>query len=315
MWILKKLIASRREDETPRDARHQADWRCRSGINHRYLRSTTRAYFHPGDGMDSGKSHQRDDEPARSHFGPERSIFRLTVNGEAGKTYHPIETEIVVSLIFWVSIFFLLFMAILFHERIGLEQPEKLLIAVAIWSTAVFAHFSVLLPFIRPYNGLDRYAKTIFTMIVGNGVVSFVLGGYYFDLAVHGNSDLWINIDNIKHSMETSSRILNEMFSAIKIILGFHTLIFVLGILVMDFLIYKGASSEKARKEFWDITIFIDGPMVLGIAYTTAIGPKIPSGEEYFVAGAVALQLFVANIQLLLFRAFGPIRLLETPRN
>jgi len=143
--------------------------RGRGGLIQSHLRSITPARSNVGDGMDVVKTFQRDDEPARHYSGPERSATNSKTRTIIGTTYHPIETEVVVWLIFWVGIFFLLFMAILFHERIGLKQPENLLIASAIWSTAIFTHFSVLLPFIRPNQGLDRYAKTIFSMIVGNG--------------------------------------------------------------------------------------------------------------------------------------------------
>jgi hypothetical protein len=242
-----------------------------------------------------------------------RRTRRRNIKNVVGTILRHINLDVFVWSLFWSGIFFLLFIAIQFHRELGLKQPTKLLIAVAIWSTAIFAHFSVLLPFIRPTNGLTRYAKSIFTMIVGNGVISFLLGIYYFDAAVHTDGQLWINIQNVKSSMVTSFVFATDIFDVVRFVLGFHTLVFVLGITIMDWLIYKGASSKHARKEFWDIVVFIDCPMVLGVAYTAAIGPSLPAGEEFFVAGAVALQLFVANIQLLLFRIFSRPKLFRQP--
>jgi hypothetical protein len=206
-------------------------------------------------------------------------------------------------IIFWCAVFTALPFLIIFKEAVGIQQPAKLLIAVAVGSTAIFAHFSVLYPFLAPKNGLVKYASPVFVLIISIGIVSFLLGAYYVDLARHSKS-IWINIDSLTASLKY---VLPEfLFDTAKILFNWHTFIYIVLFFALDWTIGVWAFSQESRDEFLEVAWHIDFPMVIGVGFANLVHTYIPqvetdvTGGEYFLAGAVALQLFVANLQLLI---------------
>jgi uncharacterized protein YqhQ len=205
-----------------------------------------------------------------------------------------------------------------FLKKIEISHPTKFLIAMAVFSTAIFALYAVLLPFLQPKSGLKpRWKAAFFSVVIFYTIASFGLGTYYFDLALHEDSATWINLTNIKVSIDSIPFIAGILRWLITILFYTHTLLFVALILLMDYLAWRGAShvdekeQEKKQYEFEKIVWFIDMPMVAGVFYANVLAIVYPFGQiegqegrELFLSGAVALQLLVANMQLLLFPYF-----------
>jgi hypothetical protein len=215
--------------------------------------------------------------------------------------------------LFWTFVFvFLGFM--IASSRIA--QPAKLLIATAVISTAVFAHFSILLPFMKPRNGLVHYSGAVFFLIIVIGVISIALGAYYIDLAFYDPTNCastkWFNLDPMKKSIQNSwlpfLTVPLEWFSK------WHTSFYAGIFFVTDLLIAMYAVPKHLRAEFSKVTWFIDGPMIIGIGYANFVHLFVRDVDDLFLAGAVSLQLFAANIALMVFKLNDCLRLAKSSR-
>jgi hypothetical protein len=222
---------------------------------------------------------------------------------------------------FWFAVVVIVFVAFRYPKQWGILHPPKFLIAMAVFSTAIFALYAVLLPFLRQEAGLKPtwVRAAFFSVVILYTIASFGLGTYYLDLALHDLkiqkvSAPWINFSSITFSIK-------EYYPAfitwiIRWLYYAHTFLFVLLILIMDLLAWGGASyankkdESNRQDEFKKICLFIDVPMVLGVGYANLLVYSLAreTEREFFLSGAVALQLLVANMQLLLFPYFNYFR-------
>jgi hypothetical protein len=223
---------------------------------------------------------------------------------------HERKRELITWTIFWCVVVTIVLIGFLFTfflpTKSWIVHPTKFLIAMAVFSTAIFALYSVLLPFLQPGAGLKRWWRTaFFSAVILYTIASFGLGFYYSDLALHAESQAWINLKNVNASINASglAGILSLLFKGLFYI---HTFIFVLLIFIMDFCAYRGTLDPAKKDEFRKISYFIDVPMVAGVGYANLLVYWLAreAEREFFLAGAVALQLLVANMQLLLFPYF-----------
>jgi hypothetical protein len=203
--------------------------------------------------------------------------------------------------LFWLAVGIILYITMTGEPDLEIKRPEKLLIGVAIISTAVFAHFSILLPFMKPGIGIESasLSAAVFLLIIAIGIISTVLGSYYFDLAYHGRNE-WINWTRLLRSI--SDGYFSFFEPAIRVFAKWHTSTYALVFLITDLIIAFSSCPEATKTEFRRVAVNIDLPMFVGVLSANYLAHHIGDSSEFFLAGAVSLQLFVANIQLLIFK-------------
>lgn len=202
--------------------------------------------------------------------------------------------KLAMYLAFWLFIFIGLYYVVRSAHVWGIEEPTKILVAAAIVCSAGFAHFTVLQPFIGTADGLTRFRSIIFTLMFVAVIMAIFFGLY--DLSLAFGQHLFRDI-----KVFMAGHLPSRTMSGVEFILKFHTVAFVVVFLILDILIALSANREESRDHFRKIAVFIDVPMTLGIIYTAVVGTTLVAQGPEFEAGAIALQLFAANIQLVLF--------------
>jgi hypothetical protein len=212
--------------------------------------------------------------------------------------------QLVRWVIFWFAVFGWLGWLVT-HAEDWLYSPQQLTISVAIFSTAFFAHFSILLPFLRPRFGIVRCAPVVFGFIVLVGFVSLALGMYYLDIAIHfaDKKSIWFNIESMK-TFIAKTWLLNTLVIPMAWFGKIHTAVYAVIFFLTDLLIAIYAVPRWLREEFSRVAWYIDFPLIIGIGYANFIHLWIADDANAFLAGAVSLQLFVANIALLVFKCY-----------
>jgi hypothetical protein len=174
------------------------------------------------------------------------------------------------------------------------ETLPGLIIAFSILVTAIWSYIFLLLPMHKTKETFygKPTCKIVFFFLCYFTLVAAIFLFVVYCVALKGNAS------------EVSYAAIRKVFSEASPYGSFlhehHLILFVLLYTIMDGLVAVACTDERQKRQFADVVIFVDIPILLSMAFIEfVLKPRIGSSFYLFQAGVVSFQLIAGSLSVI----------------